>query len=57
MKVGPRVRCKKCDDVIQSMHRHDFKYCKGGHIFVDGGGDYFKRGGDFEAMDILDPWE
>lgn len=42
MKAGPRVRCKKCDDVIQSFSRHDFKWCKCNSIAVDGGADYFK---------------
>src|SRR5574337_866627 len=36
---GPKVRCKKCDDVIQSMHRHDFRWCKCGAIAIDGGSD------------------
>ena len=40
--AGPRVRCNKCNDIIQSMYRHDFKYCKCRSIAVDGGGDYLK---------------
>lgn len=42
---GPKVRCLECMDEIQSMYRHDFKYCKCGAIFVDGGSDYLRMGG------------
>lgn len=38
------IRCKKCGDVVQSKHRHDFRYCKCNSVFVDGGEDYGRRG-------------
>lgn len=38
-----RVRCKRCDTVIESKHRHDFVTCKCGDISVDGGQSYSKR--------------
>jgi len=41
-KFGPKVRCKRCRDAIQSKHRHDFVTCKCGAISIDGGGDYTK---------------
>jgi hypothetical protein len=48
--------CKKCDDFIFSKHVHDFVECKCGAIFVDGGQEYLRRGGDRE--NILDmSWE
>lgn len=31
------IRCKKCGGVIESTHRHDFKFCKYGAVAVDGG--------------------
>jgi hypothetical protein len=37
------VRCKKCNDVIVSNNRHDFKTCKCGSVSVDGGSWYCKR--------------
>jgi hypothetical protein len=52
--AGKRVRCKKCGDVVQSMYRHDFKWCKGEHFFVDGGSAYLHCGGDMDAMEYLD---
>jgi hypothetical protein len=44
MGAGPRVRCKKCENIIQSKYRHNFVECKCGQIFVDGGDDYFRLG-------------
>ena len=38
------AECAKCGDVIESMFRHDFRYCKCGEIFVDGGTAYIRRG-------------
>jgi len=42
--------CLKCDDHLVSRHRHDFKTCKCGATFVDGGLDY-QRGGSEFAID------
>lgn len=40
------LRCDKCGDIIYSTDRHDFKRCKCGGCFVDGGRDYFRYGGN-----------
>lgn len=45
-----RARCRKCKDVIESLHRHHFVICKCGEIFVDGGKEYLRRGGDFRYL-------
>ncbi len=45
--------CKTCDEFIYSRAHHDFHYCTGGHIFVDGGFDYFRCGWENEA-DFID---
>lgn len=45
------ARCKKCKDEIQSVHRHDFKWCKCGAIFVDGGNSYLRGGGDLDLFE------
>lgn len=42
--VRNSARCHNCGDEIESTHRHDFKYCSCGNIFVDGGHDYIRRG-------------
>ena len=41
-----RATCNLCKKTIESKHRHDFKFCQCGAIFVDGGKDYLRRGGD-----------
>jgi hypothetical protein len=42
--VRNRLRCKKCLDIIESKHVHDFVRCKCGSIFVDGGQEYCRYG-------------
>lgn len=38
------IRCRKCNDIIESLNRHDFKFCKCETVYIDGGLDYLKRG-------------
>ena len=52
MILKNKAQCRKCDDIIESKHRHDFVRCKCGAIFVDGGRDYLRRGG--ERIDIIE---
>jgi hypothetical protein len=40
MAGGAKIRCKRCNEVIQSMHRHDMKWCSCRLIGIDGGSDY-----------------
>lgn len=35
-----KVRCRHCNDIIESKHVHDFQRCQCGAIAVDGGTDY-----------------
>lgn len=37
------IKCNYCEDIIESKHRHDFKFCKCGAVAVDGGLSYTKR--------------
>ena len=37
------IKCKHCDDIIESTHVHDFKRCKCGAVAVDGGNEYLRR--------------
>lgn len=43
MIIHNRIKCKRCGDIIESTHRHDFKWCSCGQCAVDGGHDYLKR--------------
>ncbi len=44
MILSNRAKCLICEDVVFSASRHDFKSCKCGNIFVDGGMDYIRHG-------------
>ncbi len=51
------ARCRKCDSEIESKSRHDYVSCPCGAIFVDGGKDYCRAGGDlkyFESTSLFD---
>ena len=52
--MGPKIQCRKCLDVIQSEYRHDFKWCSCKSIYIDGGSDYTRIGGNIEDIE-LDP--
>ena len=32
-----KIKCLKCNDIIESLSEHDFKKCKCGACFIDGG--------------------
>ena len=55
-----KVRCKKCDDIIESKSGHDLKRCECGAIFIDGGTDYqrygwgINQGEEAELKDYID---
>ena len=40
-----KIKCLKCNGIIESFYRHDFKWCSCGNIFIDGGKDYLRYGG------------
>lgn len=56
MIIINKIKCKKCGEIIESKHRHDFKFCKCGAVAVDGGKDYLRRLGnqeDYEELSII----
>ena len=55
--ITNKIRCKKCGDIIESKHRHDFVTCKCGAVSVDGGHDYLKRSGNYEDCEELIEYE
>lgn len=52
--MGKRIQCKKCKDIIESKHRHDFCKCRCGAISIDGGNNYTRIGtyvpGEFSEL-------
>lgn len=50
-----KIQCKLCGDIIESKHVHDLVFCKCRAIFVDGGDEYRRRGGDLlNIIEIAD---
>lgn len=44
------IQCLNCNDIIYSRAQHDFRSCKCGDCFVDGGLEYLR----FGAKDFKD---
>lgn len=49
----PAIRCKLCNTIIMSLHRHDMVFCDCKAIFIDGGSDYTRSGGESSQMEFL----
>lgn len=47
------IKCLKCNDIITSYSRHDFKWCSCHSCAVDGGNDYLRRCGNREDWEEL----
>ena len=52
-----RIRCKRCGDIIESKHTHDFVWCSCGSCAVDGGTSYLKRAWDGKVNNPDEVWE
>ena len=52
-----KIQCKKCKDIIESKHVHDFKWCACKSIAVDGGLEYLRRVGNLEDIIELSEFE
>lgn len=48
-----KIRCLKCNDIIESKYIHDLQKCKCGDCFIDGGKEYSRIGGDFKFISII----
>lgn len=53
MKVQA-IKCKLCGETIYSRARHDFKWCSCHTIFIDGGFDYMRCGGEPENIESVE---
>lgn len=42
--VRNAIKCNHCGEVVESKFTHDFKTCKCGRVYVDGGLEYLHRG-------------
>ncbi len=48
-----KIKCLKCNDIIESKHEHDFKKCSCGACFIDGGDKYTRIGGNLDDIVIV----
>lgn len=48
-----RVKCLKCNDIITSNHRRDFRECSCKSVAVDGGDYFFRIIGNQEDWKIV----
>lgn len=39
-----KIKALCCGTVLESTHVHDFKHCKCGKVFIDGGNRYLRYG-------------
>jgi len=51
--MGTKIKCLKCNSIIESKHRHDFVWCSCGSCAVDGGDEYLRIVGDFDTIRII----
>jgi predicted phosphodiesterase len=51
------AQCVKCGDIIESNHKHDFVSCSCDAIFVDGGMDYIRIGGNLEDIILMTEYQ
>lgn len=50
-----KIKCLKCNKILESKHRHDFQQCKcENETFVDGGNDYCRLGA--VDMNLIAVW-
>ncbi len=48
-----KIRCLKCNDIIESKDLHDCISCKCGACSIDGGNQYTRIGGDTHYINIV----
>lgn len=48
-----KIRCLKCNDIIESKDLHDCVSCKCGACSIDGGNQYARIGGDFKYINYI----
>jgi hypothetical protein len=44
------IQCPKCLDILYSRARHDFRMCSCDSVYIDGGFEYMRYGGDVEPI-------
>ena len=59
--IKNKWKCLKCNDIVESKHRHDYVTCKCGEMSIDGGTSYIRLMGDLDMMqnecEYIEVWE
>ena len=48
-----KAKCLRCEGIIESESIHDMQQCECGAIFIDGGQDYWRYGGDMTYFERI----
>jgi hypothetical protein len=49
-----KIKCLKCNTIIESLYRHDFVKCECGECFIDGGKEYTRYGcNDIKNIELI----
>lgn len=51
--ISNKARCLNCNTIVESEHRHHLAFCPCGKIFVDGGKEYLRRGGEIHLIEEM----
>ena len=51
--ISMKIKCLKCNDIIESKSVHDCKRCKCGECSIDGGDVYHIISGDFDYIAVV----
>lgn len=48
-----KIKCLKCNDIIESLSQHDYRKCKCGSTSIDGEKAYTRIGGDLDKINVV----
>lgn len=48
-----KIKCLKCNDIIESLSTHDYKECNCKACSIDGGKEYTRICGDFKYIHLV----
>lgn len=55
--ISNKARCRNCNTIVESEHRHHLAFCPCGKIFVDGGKEYLRRGGEIHLIEEMSEFQ
>lgn len=55
--ISNKARCRNCNTIVESVSRHHLAFCSCGKIFVDGGKEYLRRGGEIHLIEEMSEFQ